>query len=350
VECADVKKAVARIVIPNGVQGTVIFEEVDDGVHVTASIEGLSVGPHGFHVHQYGDIRQLSLATLGYHFIYSCELDVNNSCANDQQHGFPPSEVRHPGDMGNIQVIDSDYPAIYDEILGQQKMSLSSSLKSIVGRAVLVHLGNDTGVQPYGNASGPAAAGVIGLMNTELDDDNNEAMGPDAPPADKLVCVFAGDDDISGTLLVTNAFSSPDFRVQFNISGLSEGEYSLTINTYGDLTEADGDRIGPLWSWSSSDVPSNFDFKVGKDQEQSGSVAYDVTWDRVDSLRDAIGRACALRMGDEEGEIMAVGVVGLAHIDAEIFTNVEKENAGSALSPLSLVTPLLILLSLSRLF
>jgi len=342
---ANVKKAVARIVSPDGIDGLVTFTEEDGGVHVHAEIEGLSVGPHGFHVHQYGDIRELdTLNTLGYHFIYSCEFVANSTCDDDQQHGFPPSEVRHPGDMGNLQV-DTGGHATYDEVLGQQKMSLSSDLKSIVGRAVLVHMGNDTGIQPYGNAGGPAAAGVIGLMNTEADDDNNDALGPDVPAADSLVCVFSGDDGLYGEFLVTNQFASPDLRVQFNISNLPEGDYTMAIHTYGDLSDEDGGKIGDVWS---SDLPSTFEFDVNSNQADAGSVAYDGKWDRLDSLRDAIGRSCALHKGDEDGDILAVGIVGLAHSEATIITNVEKENAGNLLSPLALLTALLVLLSLAR--
>lgn len=344
---ATVARAVARIVSPDGVDGLVTFEEVDGGVHVVASIEGLSVGPHGFHVHQYGDIRELdTLDTLGYHFIYSCELDTNSSCADDQSHGLPPSQVRHPGDMGNLQVPDAGAAAEYDDILGQGKLSLSNALKSIVGRAVLVHMGNDTGVQPYGNAGGPKAAGVIGVMNTDEDGDTNEAVGPDVPAADRLGCVLAGGDGVAGELLVSNLFSSEDLRVQFNISGLPKGDYTVAIHTYGDLTDENGGSIGDVWS---SDLPTTFDFSVSGDQSDAGSVAFDGSFDKAASLRDAIGRACALHAGDADGDIVAVGVVGLAHIDAGIVTNVQADSKGSLLSPLSLLVAALVFLSLSRL-
>jgi Cu-Zn family superoxide dismutase len=338
---AVVRKAVARITSPDGVDGLVSFTEESGGVHVIASISGLAVGQHGFHVHQYGDIRDLTtLSTLGYHFIYNCEFVANSSCEDDQTHGFPPSQVRHPGDMGNLDVLSPSTPATYDDVLGQQKMSLSDPLKSILGRAVLIHLGNDTGVQPYGNAGGPAASGVIGLLNTDDDNDPNEAVGPDVPPVDQLMCLLVGE-DIRGEVLVTNKFSSPDLRVQFNISGLAEGDYTLSLHTYGDLTDPDGGSIGDVWS---SDLPSSYAFSVGSNED---TVAYDRTWDTLDSLRDAIGRACALHAGDEEGDIVAVGVVGLAHVDAEIETHVPDVSAGSCISSLLSVSILSSILTLA---
>ena len=42
---------------PNGgnVRGTVTFREETEGVRVTASVEGLTPGQHGFHIHDKGD-------------------------------------------------------------------------------------------------------------------------------------------------------------------------------------------------------------------------------------------------------------------------------------------------------
>ena len=105
--------AIARVtgsgLMPN-VQGTVVFEEVSlKAVDVTVNITGCIPGTHGFHVHQFGDIRkkdvsgQLTLAYVGKHFIPMCTNDEGtNQCENDQIHGNPPDIKRQPGDMGNI--------------------------------------------------------------------------------------------------------------------------------------------------------------------------------------------------------------------------------------------------------
>ena len=74
-------------------------------------------------------------------------------------------------------------------VLGQQKMSLKDGLRSIVGRAVLVHSREDDGTQPYGNAGPPEAYGVIGIAST-ADGATNEATAPSIPEVDKVICTF----------------------------------------------------------------------------------------------------------------------------------------------------------------
>ena len=44
-------------------------------------------------------------------------------CANDQVHGYPPSEWRMPGDMGNITIEGG--VGTFSAILGQDKISLT---------------------------------------------------------------------------------------------------------------------------------------------------------------------------------------------------------------------------------
>ena len=76
------------------------------------SLTGLTPGAHGFHVHQFGDVRSTSdLSTMSAHFVPYCappSVDENGQkvggCEADQKHGLPPSPQRQPGDMGNILV------------------------------------------------------------------------------------------------------------------------------------------------------------------------------------------------------------------------------------------------------
>src|SRR5437868_9247802 len=75
---------------PNGnVRGTVTFTEETEGVRVTASIEGLTPGQHGFHIHEKGDCSAPDFTSAGAHF-------------NPMQmpHGSPTDPQHHSGDFG----------------------------------------------------------------------------------------------------------------------------------------------------------------------------------------------------------------------------------------------------------
>ena len=111
-------RAIAKIRGATGVDaqvsGSVVFEQLTPlgDVTVRVDIRGLRPGKHGFHVHQFGDVRSTSdLSTMSAHFVPFCappSIDENGQqtggCENDQVHGFPPSARRQPGDMGNITV------------------------------------------------------------------------------------------------------------------------------------------------------------------------------------------------------------------------------------------------------
>ena len=133
----------------NKVQGVVSFIKERDGVHVEASIQGLSPGLHGFHLHEYGDCSSPDANSAGGHFN-----------PMNMPHGGATGEKRHAGDFGNI-------PA---DASGNGKLTLVDSMlslegpNSIIGRGVVVHAQpDDFTTQPTG-ASGPrVACGVIGI-------------------------------------------------------------------------------------------------------------------------------------------------------------------------------------------
>ena len=200
---AQTNRAIAKIRgagdFSSGVSGTVVFEQAANNpladVTVTVRIRGLRPGQHGFHVHQNGDVRETTdLSTMAAHFVPFCvppEVEVNpdgtvqnatNGCKNDQIHGLPPSVQRQPGDMGNI-LVAADGSVTQSLTIGQGKMSLTDSMRSIVGRTVLVHSERDDGSQPYGNAGVPEAYGVIGLASTAA---LNNAQAPQLPPVTKV--------------------------------------------------------------------------------------------------------------------------------------------------------------------
>merc|ERR1719230_887290 len=96
--------------------------------------------------------------------------------------------MRQPGDMGNV-VAAPDGSVDTTITIGQQKMSLSDPLRSIIGRTVVFHSNRDDGSAPYGNAGPPEAYGVIGIASTPLGR-TNLAQAPSVPHVTKVICTF----------------------------------------------------------------------------------------------------------------------------------------------------------------
>jgi Cu-Zn family superoxide dismutase len=133
----------------NQITGFVKFKKENRGIRITATINGLTQGKHGFHIHKYGD----------------CSGD-NGTCAGDHfnptnaPHGSPTDKIVHIGDLGNV-VADEHGNAIYDEI--NYHITLSGP-HSIIGRSIIVHAdADDLHSQPTGNSGNRIGCGVIGI-------------------------------------------------------------------------------------------------------------------------------------------------------------------------------------------
>lgn len=143
--------AIAVLVPGNdsGVAGTVTFTKVEGGVRVVAEVTGLTPGKHGFHVHEFGDLSKPDLTSTGGHF---------NPEGHD--HAGPMDEVRHVGDLGNL---DADASGRAKADFVDPKIELGGE-HSIIGLAVIVHAGeDDLKSQPTGAAGARVAGGVIAI-------------------------------------------------------------------------------------------------------------------------------------------------------------------------------------------
>ncbi|KAG8823593.1 Superoxide dismutase [Cu-Zn] [Serendipita sp. 411] len=139
------------------VSGTIKFTQKGlwGPVQITGQITGLDPNSErGMHVHEFGDITNGCNST-GTHFN-----------PFKRTHGAPGDAIRHVGDLGNIQ---SDANGVANLDFSDSIISLKG-IKSIVGRAIVVHTGTDDlgkggndGSLTTGNAGGRAACGVIGL-------------------------------------------------------------------------------------------------------------------------------------------------------------------------------------------
>lgn len=131
----------------NQVNGRVDFTQTAGGVLIEAKVSGLAPGRHGFHIHERGNCTGDG-SGAGPHFDPA-----------GHRHGAPGANIRHAGDLGNLDA-GADGTAVYRaEVSG---LSLDNGADSIIGRAVVVHEQADDMVsQPAGNAGARQACGLI---------------------------------------------------------------------------------------------------------------------------------------------------------------------------------------------
>ena len=147
---AEMTRAVAVLHPASGseVQGVVTFTQVADGVRVVADVTGLTPGPHGFHIHQFGDCTAADGTSAGGHFN-----------PTGHAHGGPDAAERHVGDLGNLVAAENG-KAHYDRV--DTRLELTGA-HAIVGAGVIVHEKvDDLTTQPTGAAGARIACGVIG--------------------------------------------------------------------------------------------------------------------------------------------------------------------------------------------
>ncbi|KAK6943885.1 Superoxide dismutase, copper/zinc binding domain [Dillenia turbinata] len=120
----ETKKAVAIIKGGSQVEGLISLSQPTNGpTTVNVLVTGLKPGPHGFHVHEFGDTTNGCIST-GSHFN-----------PNKLKHGAPEDKIRHSGDLGNI-VANAD--GIAETAIVDNQIPLSGP-NAIIGRAFVVH-------------------------------------------------------------------------------------------------------------------------------------------------------------------------------------------------------------------
>ena len=160
-ESEDGRKGVA-VLIPDEstygpqISGTVYFEETNEGVKIDYQIRGLYDGPHGFHIHEYGDLTD------------GCTSACAHFNPDGATHGGLDTKIRHFGDLGNIESKDR----LAEGSLFLPNGRLDGSKYSILGRMIIVHAdrddlgeGGDEESLKTGNAGKRLACGVIGLAD-----------------------------------------------------------------------------------------------------------------------------------------------------------------------------------------
>lgn len=142
--------AIATLSAASGsqVSGSVSFRVIPGGIHLDASVAGLTQGGHGFHVHEVGDCSAADASSAKGHF---------NPFG--KSHGSYEHGDHHSGDMPNL-VADADGKAVLSvDLLG---LSISGGDTNIIGRALVIHADpDDYKSQPAGNSGKRIACGVI---------------------------------------------------------------------------------------------------------------------------------------------------------------------------------------------
>lgn len=148
------KVAIARIAggpLAPSITGEVVFEEVPNGVMVAVYVEGLPnyqpsatgkpIGPHGFHIHEYG----------------TCDIGNPNDPFLEAGGHWNPSNQPHGNHAGDFPVLFSNNGIAY-MVFFTDKFRVDD----VIGKSVIIHENPDDFVsQPSGAAGRRLACGVI---------------------------------------------------------------------------------------------------------------------------------------------------------------------------------------------
>lgn len=320
-----------------------VTEENNGNVKIEASVNGLTDGCHGFHVHLYGDEVGADDGTAA----------AGHWNPNGVDHSGPDDAIRHVGDLGNI--CSTGGKASYSKTFASDDPSrpaiISNFVNSIIGRSLVIHVNeDDLESQPTGNAGPRAAIGIIGIGNQDLyyeetDIDTVEVTehitADDFEVPTTLVCKIRGDGIIGfgAVMLVGN-----EIEYRASVYGLTPGKHGYHIHWYGEeylyttdpdpalrnLTRAGGHYNPTGATHGLPDDPS-------REYGDGGNIIVDETGygftqvklpAAIPDLRSLVGRTCLIHRDEDNGEEpagqagprIAAGQLGYANPDTSIIT------------------------------
>lgn len=129
------------------ITGTVTFTATEGGVQVTADVDGLTPGSHGFHIHEKPELTDAELKSAGGHWN-----------PDHHKHGGPESEEHHAGDLGNLIADEKGHAHLSLLVKG---VSIDGD-KGVIGHSVIIHAkADDLKTQPAGDSGKRIAGGAI---------------------------------------------------------------------------------------------------------------------------------------------------------------------------------------------
>lgn len=153
--------AVARLLTPAGqAAGQATLTEMPNGVEIAVSVQGLTPGPHGFHIHTNGVCAPGPDAATGQTVAFGAaggHFDPGQA----RKHGHPgePPNRAHAGELPNIPVGANGQGSLRYR---NPHVTLSRQANSVLGRTLVVHERADDYVSdPAGNSGGRLLCGVI---------------------------------------------------------------------------------------------------------------------------------------------------------------------------------------------
>lgn len=136
----------------NELVGEITLKETEKGVELTASLNGLTPGEHGIHLHEFGKCEAPTFETAGAHFN-----------PTNKQHGVDNPLGPHKGDLPNLEVDETGQvqlnfiTADFTLEKGQQ-----TSIFDEDGTSIIIHeKRDDYKTDPSGNSGARIVCGVI---------------------------------------------------------------------------------------------------------------------------------------------------------------------------------------------
>ncbi|XP_045614401.2 superoxide dismutase [Cu-Zn] 5 [Procambarus clarkii] len=116
------------------VSGTLTLKQNGPKVftHITGNVSGLSVGLHGFHVHEFG-VNGANEACVDAKGHYN---------PDGYNHSAPNATQRHVGDLGNIESFPNG-TALGTAIIDIKDSISMFGMRSVVGRSIVIHENRD---------------------------------------------------------------------------------------------------------------------------------------------------------------------------------------------------------------